>query len=197
MPPCLLTVVCGITTIARDHIVELGATLPEIAREKAGIIKPGVPVVCAPQADAVWPVIEETCRQRGAPLRVVSDPPAVNPERSEGSASPASRSTPLSSDLSGLHFRLAPGTSTRPHLRLLGAHQLPNIGVAVGMIEELRGQGRDISEQAVARGLREVRWPGRLQIVARDPIVLLDGAHDGASPRPCAKPGTSCSPAAV
>ena len=185
-------VVCGITTIARDHVVELGETLPEIAREKAGTIKPGVPVVCAPQADEVWPVIEVTCRERGAPLRIVTVG-NVGQEPTVGMVG-AYCNTPLretievgllSSNLSGLRFHLCTWRRECDDLTcaLLGAHQLPNIGVAVGMIEELRDQGHQISDQAIARGLREVRWPGRLQIAAREPIILLDGAHDGASAR--------------
>jgi len=156
--------VCGITSISYDHMEVLGDTLAKIAAEKAGIIKTGSKVVCSPQYPEAMEVIESVCRERGAELiRVGSDVTwqmkSANHERQEFT----------------LHGIRASYELTIP---LLGEHQLNNAATAVAMAEVLAGQGADISAKAIADGMAEVYWPGRLQVLQREPWVVVDGAHN-------------------
>jgi len=161
--------VCGITTIARDHVVELGDDLCSIAREKGGIIKPGVPVALSPQTDEVYDVIAAITADRGAPLIRV------------GFNAGQVRLAPSGSDpsLFSVHGRLGAYRDLRSPL--FGDHQLANIGVAVAMAEVLVESGLAIDPEAISAGVAAVRWPGRFQVVAESPAIVLDGAHDGAS----------------
>ena len=157
--------VCAITSISLDHTRTLGDTVPLIAREKAGIIKPGVPVVVAPQTEDAMGVIAEVASSRGAELIPV--------ERRM-----SWRRTAL--DPGGQSFELE-GTRDRYSLSmpLLGDHQLENAATAVGAIEALIEQGRDIPKPAIREGFRKVEWPGRLQRFARNgKLVVVDGAHN-------------------
>ncbi|MDH7484983.1 MAG: folylpolyglutamate synthase/dihydrofolate synthase family protein [Anaerolineae bacterium] len=163
--------VTAITSLSYDHMELLGHTLALIAGEKAGIIKPGVPLVCAPQAPEAMAVIEETCRQRGAELILVG-----RDWRWQRTAS----------DLSSQTLDIwEETTGDRPpvrheHLRipLLGQHQLLNATMAVALMETLRRQGRAITEEAIHEGLAQTRWPGRLEVLQQHPFVVVDGAHN-------------------
>ncbi len=156
--------VCAITSISLDHMAVLGDTIAEIAAEKAGIIKPGAPVVIAPQNAAALPVILAACRERGAaPVQV-----GVDLTWQPGQA-----------DLTGQSFTV---TSRRAEYRLwlplLGQHQLENAAAALAVIETLQEQGRSIPPAAIANGFARVSWPGRLEVLSRAPIVAADGAHN-------------------
>jgi len=156
-------IACAITTLGMDHTEILGDTIEQIAREKAGIIKPGVPVVTAPQEPAALAVLQEVADVSGARLegpnsRAVCGYPALGPETGETAA------------------------GVRPlHLSLFGDHQRTNLGVALGLVNILREQGYEITKEAVRKGCRWVRWPGRLQIVGEKPWVVLDVAHNEAA----------------
>jgi dihydrofolate synthase/folylpolyglutamate synthase len=161
-----------ITSISYDHTQFLGSTLSAIAGEKAGIIKPGVPVVCAPQEPEALEVIQRVCQEKRAPLVLVGRDwewrrRAWSPEEETGDiravgAVPAGFPTALQ-DI---------------RLGLLGAHQWENAAVAVAALVELRRQGWRIDAEAVRAGLRDVQWPGRLEILGRRPWVVVDGAHN-------------------
>jgi dihydrofolate synthase/folylpolyglutamate synthase len=163
---------CAITRIARDHTLELGETLAQIAGEKAGIVKPAVPVVCAPQAPEALAVIRQVCAEKGAPLYLAGEPggprAVLERARPEGQLC---RIEGLRRSYRGLT------------LPLLGEHQLWNAAVAVALAELGGGAGFDVSEQAVREGLASVRWPGRFQVIPGSPPIVLDGAHDEASAR--------------
>lgn len=131
---------CVITPIALDHQQWLGSTLREIAAEKAGIIKPGVPVVSARQAKEVDGVLRQFAGERHAPLHFVAGPLEALP------------------------------------IGLAGSHQRWNAALAVRTLELA---GLEIPQDAVARGLEEVRWPGRFQRIR--PNIVLDGAHNPAA----------------
>jgi dihydrofolate synthase/folylpolyglutamate synthase len=164
--------VCGITTIAMDHTQELGGTLAAIAAEKAGIIKPGVPVVCAPQGFSAMQVITEVCRRKQARLIRVG-PPRQGYEVSVETSRAGTFQRLSIADWSGFYEEV-----TCP---LLGEHQAWNAGVAAGMMAVLAEQGFGTGERAIRAGLQQVCWPGRLQIIEGAPTVVLDGAHDVAS----------------
>ena len=156
--------VCIITSISLDHTDVLGNSLGEITAEKAAIIKPGSMVVTSPQLSEVTRQIKDACLNHGAGLvRVGSD---VIWER-------------LGSDLNGQLF-LVEGRAGSYELSipLLGQHQLDNAATAVTALEILAGKGFDISRENIAKGLARVSWPGRLQIISRQPLIVVDGAHN-------------------
>lgn len=154
--------VCAITTLGLDHTEILGDTLEQIAREKAGIIKPGVPVVTAPQARAAAAVLREVAQAVGAPLRQAPLTYSTGPVR-DGFQ-------PLQAELSTGLLDLA--------LPLAGEHQVTNLSVALGVIEALRERGYALPTEAVVAGVRGVHLAGRLQIVAERPWVIYDVAHN-------------------
>ncbi|MFC2030334.1 bifunctional folylpolyglutamate synthase/dihydrofolate synthase [Chloroflexota bacterium] len=159
-----------ITSISRDHTAVLGDTLAEIAGEKAGIIKPGIPVVSAPQEPEALSVIRTVCEGNDAPLTLVGDD---------------WRWEPLDSTGLGQAFNLYHGQRAMSGLRipLLGDVQLENAAVAVATLWEVRHAGLDLSEEVVRDGLWAVDWPGRLEVLSRAPLVIADSAHNGDSAR--------------
>ena len=160
-----------ITPISYDHMAILGDTLPQIAAEKAGIIKPGVPLVSAPQPDEAQAVIRDVCDRVGAPLTLVGHEWTWELD---------------GADLGGQTFSLYRGQHDRMEdlrLPLLGAHQVVNAATAVAVLVQLERDGLAISEWALREGLRAVRWPGRLEILSREPLIVVDGAHNGDSAR--------------
>ncbi|MBN2098159.1 MAG: bifunctional folylpolyglutamate synthase/dihydrofolate synthase [Dehalococcoidia bacterium] len=158
---------CAITSISLDHTEVLGNTLAQIAAEKAGIIKPGCVVVSAPQVPEVHGVMSSVCRQREARLiEVGQDLVWRLTERSDSSQSFKVTGLRGSYDLA---------------IPLLGEHQLDNATVACGVAETLAGLGVRISASGIATGLSQVSWPGRLQVLQRNPLLVVDGAHNADS----------------
>lgn len=160
--------VAVITSISYDHTTILGETLTEIATEKAGIIKPGVPVVSAPQSGEALAVIKSTCRRRTAPLTVVD----CDWTWQAGQA-----------DLAGQSFLVRRGGDAPVELwiPLLGAHQLSNVATALAALSVLQESGVGVSPGAIEDGLRAVYWPGRLEVLGHAPLVVADSAHNGDS----------------
>lgn len=152
--------VAVLTNIGLDHTAFLGSTVEAIAATKSGIIKPGCHVVLYPCPPSVEQVVAARCRAAGAPL-TVTDFNALHP---------------ISHSLGGQTFDW-PGL---PGLRLplLGQHQLHNAAVALTILDILRRRGWHIPDNAIRAGLDAVKWPGRFQVVRRDPIVILDGGHN-------------------
>jgi len=163
-----------ITPISFDHQQYLGNTLTDIAREKCGIIKPGIPVVSGPQDAEAMRVIEETCKKLNCPLIKVVDIKDFNADNNLLSH------RLIESSVEGQKFDIM----TKNHLyrelsiELLGYHQLENATTAVGAIEALSFSGIHIDTEAIYAGLKQARWPGRLEILGRKPLVLIDGAHN-------------------
>lgn len=159
----------GITTLALDHMTELGDTLAAIAGEKAGIIKPGRPVVSAPQAPDAADVIARVAAEQGSTLIRVGEEIRIEP---------SAFSTPV-----GQRFSIVGRCGRYADLAcpLLGAHQRVNAAVAIGLAECLIGCGETIKPVAIRAGIANVEWPGRLQVLQNNPLLILDGAHDPAS----------------
>ena len=153
-------ILCGIAAIGLDHTAYLGDTLAAIAGEKAGIIKPGVPVVCHPAEPEVAEVFARAAQEKQAPLRQLS----------------RDMVTPVSADARGsvATFRLEQ-TWQDMRLSLPGEHQLTNALTVLGMVEELRRQGWNLPDAAVREGLADTVWPARLEWCGN---VLIDGAHN-------------------
>ncbi|WP_455388217.1 bifunctional folylpolyglutamate synthase/dihydrofolate synthase [Petrachloros mirabilis] len=157
---------CAITTIALDHQEYLGTTLASVAFEKAGIIKPNVPVVVGRVPEEARQMIDQVASDCDAPLgRLGRDFETIGttPECFSYS-SPTSRYENL-------------------HCALQGVHQLDNAACAVALLEAAGSRGIVLPEQAVREGLRRVRWEGRIEVVDRQPMTILDGAHNPAAAR--------------
>ncbi len=156
--------VCVITSISFDHMKVLGNTLSQIATEKAGIIKPGSIVVSSPQVDEVNQVFEQACRKNDAKLiRVGRD---VTWQYLGFEANRQSLR---------VKSRLANYDLTFP---LLGRYQLDNAAAAVAALEVLIERGFHISRESIIEGLAKVNWPGRLQVLSRRPLMVVDGSHN-------------------
>ncbi len=154
-----------ITNIGMDHTEVLGNTLAEIAGEKAGIIKRGVPLVTAVEEDEAWQVIAGQATDLHAPVwRLGHD---FHYARQE-----------FGIDGQSFSYRDQAGDTMRFSILLLGEHQCRNAALAVAAVRQLEQLGLCISPEAYADGLKHTRWPGRLEIMSRQPFVLVDGAHN-------------------
>ena len=149
-----------ITNIALDHTAWLGSAIKEIAGEKAGIIKPGVPVITGAAQRTALSVIKATAKKASSAVYVMGQD-----FHAEGECASFSYSG-LSSGLTGLK------------LGLNGGHQVGNAALALAAIEVLRAKGVHITAQAIRKGLKEACWPGRFEILSRRPLAVLDGAHN-------------------
>jgi dihydrofolate synthase/folylpolyglutamate synthase len=175
-----------ITSLSYDHTPYLGSTLPLIAREKAGIIKDNAVVVSAPQLSEAMTVIEETCREREALLFRVGEQWTWQKGETnlEGQSFTVhlNNPTPRPPNHPTRYDLLSRGSRRHRYwIPLLGEHQLANATTAVAVADLLPGLGVHISEEAIAQGLRQVRWPGRLEVLSRAPFLVVDGAHNGDS----------------
>jgi dihydrofolate synthase/folylpolyglutamate synthase len=156
-----------ITNISLEHRMYLGDTVAEIAAEKAGIIKEGVPVVTAVRQPSARRVVEDTARRMGSPVYRLGRDFSVRRNRRKGTFS---------------YFGI--DTASRGlRTSLAGAFQSANAALAFAACEVLRRAGTGITDEAVYRGLAENRWPGRLEKIADHPLILLDGAHNLAAAR--------------
>jgi len=162
-------VATAITSIALDHERHLGSTLSEIAMEKAGIIKPGVPVIVGSLAPEAARAIEQVATARGAELMHAGD---------------GVRAIRVADDTSGTRVRLT--TPARDYgevvIGLRGAHQIGNALVAVRLLEVLNDQGISVPPEGIVAGLARPSWPGRLDLrhLKDGREVLLDAAHNPA-----------------
>jgi dihydrofolate synthase/folylpolyglutamate synthase len=166
--------VCVITSISYDHMHVLGNTLGEIAGEKAGIVKPGVPVVCSARAPEALAVIERVCAERGSSLVRVGPADAADCQYRY-------RSLSASSEAQTFEIETPTGLVRGLELRLLGEHQVENATAALAATHVLAQSGLPIDEHALRRGLHDARWPARMQVVGRRPWVIVDGAHNADS----------------
>lgn len=154
-----------ITNVSLDHQIHLGDTVAEVAGEKAGIIKPGVPLISGAVDDESGEVISAVCKERGVDLYLL------------GRDFTGSRNPDGSWDYSGWSGRNYKGLVTR----LKGGYQVDNAALSLAVLESLSGRGFDVDEKAVKEGLPEVVWPGRLEYFESGGYhYLLDGAHNPA-----------------
>ncbi len=151
------------TKIGLDHENVLGRTVEEIARDKAGAIRPRSEVICAPQQKEVWDVLQDEAENQGARIRLCSDVLHISwPER---------------------RVRPAPGVAgpelENAKLEVMGSHQRENAHLALSAWYALTEiKGFEIAPRACGKALAQTRLPGRLQRVPGDPDLLLDGAHN-------------------
>ncbi|MFQ6067125.1 MAG: bifunctional folylpolyglutamate synthase/dihydrofolate synthase [bacterium] len=162
------SLVAVITQISSDHTKELGKELISIAREKTGIIKEETKVVTSPQPRGVLKVIEEVCKQKKAMMYRVGK--EILFERMK--VSPRGQI---------IQVRITGGNHHHLFLPLLGEHQAINAATAIGAIDLLKPYGISIRKEAVAAGLRKVKWPARIQVLSTSPLFIVDCAHNQAS----------------
>jgi dihydrofolate synthase / folylpolyglutamate synthase len=177
-----------ITSISYDHTEFLGNTLTEIAGEKGGIIKPGIPVVLAPQMDEAREAIERIANQRNSPLIIVGRDFLYAPDshtdvlRHEGSENQTfliwrSSEQPLINtyiESDGL-LDWEPMRLTIP---LLGYHQIENAATAYTVLMLARKKDLKIDDDAIRKGFAQVKWPARFEILRKKPPVVIDSAHN-------------------
>ena len=155
-----------ITPVSLDHTHILGDTIEKIAYEKAGIIKSGIPVVSAPQSPGAAGVLREAAEARGAAITFADrDDVRITASSLEGQV---------------IDFCVDGQWETGYSIPLIGAHQAENALTARLAVENLRRQGYRIPEEALRVGFGQARWPGRVEVAARDPLVILDGTHNPA-----------------
>jgi len=155
-----------ITNIGLEHTEVLGDTIEKIAAEKAGVIKEGASVVTAASKPEALEVIREKCRERGASLFNIWE--NISWER-------------VNSSLEGQIFRYNnPGgfNFNELYITLLGEHQVINAITAVAVLEVLRSKGMKIDPGTIKEGLKETRWAGRLEVMSRNPLLIMDAAHN-------------------
>ena len=162
----VLPKVSVITSLSYDHMAVLGNTLTEIAGEKAGIIKRGVPVVSAPQTEEAFQVVERIAKEKDCPFILVGKD--VKFER-------------LESSLDGQEVSIRDQQSAiRLKIPLLGSHQIENAAIAYAA---LKTSGIPVSIEAIQKGFSQVKWPARFEILRREPPVVIDSAHNRDSSR--------------
>jgi len=161
----------AITSIGFDHQEHLGGTLEQIATEKAGIIKPGIPIVCGALPPPAWAAVRRIAENIGSPVVAAADDSAVT-WRMENGRAVIDVATPIH------HY--AP-----LRLALSGEHQIGNAVVAIRLLEVARGAGIELAFDAIERGLPRTVWPARLEELrfSGDRRLVIDAAHnaDGAA----------------
>ncbi len=160
----ILPKVAVITSLSYDHMAVLGNTLAQIAGEKAGIIKPGVPVVSSPQKEEALQVLERVATDRNAPFTLIGRDVTFKS---------------LGHSLDGQGLKVIHGDSVYTFkIPLLGSHQVQNAAVAAAALWTLRTQRVGIPDGAIEKGFASVQWPARFEVVRREPPVIFDSAHN-------------------
>ena len=159
-------ILTGITTIGLDHVALLGDTLEAIAEQKAGIIKQGIPLVTGRIAPEALAVIDRIAEGKDAPIFAYGTDYQVRYQKSM-----------VTGEVFDYTSVVRQG---RFQTGLLGLHQIENAGMAIALLDNFcQEDGRELaSDHLLAQALEETSWPGRLEIVSRDPLMILDGAHN-------------------
>lgn len=159
--------VCSIiTSISMDHMQFLGDTLEQIAGEKAGIIKRGSPVVTCRQEPGVMKVLEETCKDMDTPLAIAESSCVT-----KVLFSPEETTFTINFEDQEQVYKI----------KLLGEYQVENAVLAIQAARLISKLGYPVDEEAVKMGLYETKWSGRFEIIARNPYLIIDGAHNEAA----------------
>ena len=168
-----------ITPISYDHMAILGNTLTEIAYEKGGIIKPGRPVVIAPQHEEAMTQLVKLATERKAPYTQVEKSFSYH----EVSHSLANQKIQVlrTDNPSARESESLAREELNLNLPLLGRHQMDNAVTALAALDEIKRAGFKLNRRAVQRGFSRVVWPARFELLRRKPPVVIDSAHNGDS----------------
>jgi dihydrofolate synthase/folylpolyglutamate synthase len=154
-----------ITALFLEHTIVLGNTLSQIAAEKAGIIKPGTPVVLSPQKEEALRVVAQVTAKHDSPLIQVGQDYTFEP---------------VAATLENQTFTIRSqkaNAQTKLQINLLGPHQIENAATAYAALQVLRDRGVSISEGAIQKGFSSVKWPARFEVFHGEPPVIVDAAH--------------------
>ena len=162
-------VVSVITNIGLDHMAFLGNTKPEIAQEKAGIIKEGAPIITREESPDLLKIFSDVADKKNTHLIRAQDVVTTQVIHSDF-------------DHQRISVRTSASDTFLVSLPLLGVHQVKNMEVAIAALIQIRELGMHISERHIIEGVESTVWEGRLQIVSKHPLIIVDGAHniDGA-----------------
>lgn len=149
-----------ITGISKDHVAILGDSIEKIAWEKAGIIKPGVPVIFGGEDEAARSVIAKEAKEKGADFSTVDH----------------EKIKIKSADLSGSEFDFVNYKDIK--IKLLGLYQPRNAAMVLSAIDKLRDTGLTISDEAIKSGLATAKWAARFEIISENPTIIFDGSHN-------------------
>ena len=156
-----------ITSLSLEHTFILGDTIAKIAAEKGGIIKPGVPVVSAPQKEVAQEVLQGIAREQGSPLTQIGDDIRFRAENHS---------------LEGQSFTLwrdsKEGESLEFRIGLLGAHQVENASAAYAALDIVRHRGIKLTDADIQKGFAKTTWPGRFEVFQQQPPIIFDVAHN-------------------
>lgn len=157
----------AITTIGKDHTEILGETIAEIASQKAGIIKAGIPVVTGNIEEAALTIIKNVANQQGSKqYRYGHDYEVkyLHPDKAWGEV---------------FDFYGEAGKLSNLKVPLLGRHQVENASVAIELFYlYCQLKGLNVLERNISKGLKKAKWPGRMERISEEPLILLDGAHN-------------------
>ncbi len=163
-----------VTSLSYDHMAVLGNTLAKIAGEKAGIIKPGIPVVSAPQKQEALEILERIANERGSKLVLVGKD--VKFERLTSSLDGQTLSLSEAEHSRHLPRTQVPGSAgIKLKIPLLGSHQIQNAATAYA---SLKNSGIQISDEAIQKGFSQVKWRARFEVARLDPPMIFDSAHN-------------------
>lgn len=156
-------VVSAITTISPEHQKFLGETLREIAAEKAGIIKPGIPIVCGVEEEEAYNTIKKRAEELNAPFFPVCSDNLCLKEKTK-------QNFRFEYSMDKVTYTYSPA--------LLGEHQGKNAAMAIAVSRHLSKKWRRLKKAQILHGIETARWPGRLEVVSVQPLVIVDGAHN-------------------
>ena len=159
-------ILTGITTIGLDHVALLGDTLEAIAEQKAGIIKQGIPLVTGHIVPEALTVIDSIAEAKNAPRLTYGKDYQVSHQKSV-----------VTGEIFDYTSSVRQGSF---QTGLLGLHQIENAGMAIALLDTFcQEDGRELaSNDLIAQALKETRWPGRLEVLSSEPMMILDGAHN-------------------
>ena len=151
-----------ITSISLDHMQFLGETIEEIARVKSGIIKENSDVVVANQDESIINVIKSKAEIKNSKVVVANEPYNIK----------------IDGYITSFDYVTANDTKLSIKISMMGAYQLINACTAIETLEVLRNKGYNISDENIIEGMKNAKWPGRMEIINESPLIVIDGAHN-------------------
>ena len=151
-----------ITSITLDHMQFLGETIEEIARVKSGIIKENSDVVVANQDESIINVIKSKAEIKNSKVVVANEPYNIK----------------IDGYITSFDYVTANDTKLSIKISMMGAYQLINACTAIETLEVLRNKGYNISDENIIEGMKNAKWPGRMEIINESPLIVIDGAHN-------------------
>lgn len=151
-----------ITSISLDHMQFLGNTVEDIAKVKAGIIKENSDVVVSNQGESIINVIESQAAVKNSKVVVANEPYNIK----------------IDGYITSFDYVTANDKKLSVKISMMGAYQLINACTAIETLEILRSKGYDITDENIIEGMKNAKWPGRMEVVKEQPLIVIDGAHN-------------------